>query len=98
VIAERDLVRVNAEHEAFIETRAQEVDLPLRFTVVGHRLHAEADIVVEADLPVREAAMIAEKLRAEARHHLPALSSLRIEIKSVQTDVADRRQPAGTPA
>jgi hypothetical protein len=32
-IAEQDLVPVNAEREAFIETRAQEVDLPLRFTV-----------------------------------------------------------------
>ena len=34
VIPERDLVPVNAEREAFIETRAQEVELPLRFTVV----------------------------------------------------------------
>jgi hypothetical protein len=31
---EQDLVPVNAEREAFIETRAQEVDLPARFTVV----------------------------------------------------------------
>jgi cation diffusion facilitator family transporter len=49
---------------------------------VGHRLHAEADIVVEAELPVREAAMLAERLRAEAQHHLPALSRLRVEIKA----------------
>jgi divalent metal cation (Fe/Co/Zn/Cd) transporter len=62
---------------------------------VGHRLHAEAEIVVDPGLPVREAAMLAEKLRAEAQHHLPALSSLRVEITAVQTDVADRRQPAG---
>ena len=34
VIPERDLVPINAEREAFIETRAQEIDLPLRFTVV----------------------------------------------------------------
>ena len=46
---------------------------------VGHRLHAEADIVVDAELPVREAAMLAERLRAEAQHHLPALSRLRVE-------------------
>jgi cation diffusion facilitator family transporter len=51
---------------------------------VGHRLHAEADIVVDAGLPVREAAMLAERLRAEAQHHLPALSSLRVEIKATE--------------
>jgi cation diffusion facilitator family transporter len=49
---------------------------------VGHRLHAEADIVIDAELPVREAAMLAERLRAEAQHHLPALSRLRVEIES----------------
>ena len=55
---------------------------------VGHRLHAEADIVVDAELPVREAAMLAERLRAEAQHHLPALSWLRVEIKAL---VRERR-------
>jgi cation diffusion facilitator family transporter len=49
---------------------------------VGHRLHAEADIVVDAELPVRDAALLAEKLRDEAQHHLPALSWLRLEIKA----------------
>jgi cation diffusion facilitator family transporter len=55
---------------------------------VGHRLHAEADIVVDAGLPVREAAMLAERLRAEAQHHLPALSALRIEIKATEARAA----------
>jgi hypothetical protein len=44
VIAEQDLVPVNAEREAFIETRAQEVDLPLRFTVVYQDLERDANI------------------------------------------------------
>ncbi len=35
---------VNAEREAFIETRAQEVDLPVRFTVVYQDLERDADI------------------------------------------------------
>jgi cation diffusion facilitator family transporter len=48
---------------------------------IGHRLHAEAEIVVDAELPVREAAMLAERLRAEAQHHLPALSWLRVEAR-----------------
>jgi Putative phage tail protein len=34
VIPDQDLVPVNTEREAFIETRAQEIELPLRFTVV----------------------------------------------------------------
>ena len=41
---QRDLVPVNAEREAFIETRAQEVDLPVRFTVVYQDLERDADI------------------------------------------------------
>ncbi len=44
VLPEQDLVPVNAEREAFIETRAQEVDLPLRFTVVYQDLERDADI------------------------------------------------------
>ncbi len=55
---------------------------------VGHRLHAEADIVVDAELPVREAAMLAERLRAEAQHHLPALSRLRVEAVATHGHVA----------
>jgi cation diffusion facilitator family transporter len=55
---------------------------------VGHRLHAEADIVVDAGLKVREAAMLAERLRAEAQHHLPALSSLQVEIKATEAHAA----------
>jgi cation diffusion facilitator family transporter len=62
---------------------------------VGHRLHAEADIMVDAAVPVREAAMLAEKLRAEAQHHLPALSWLRIQIKAPQGDATHQGRPAG---
>jgi divalent metal cation (Fe/Co/Zn/Cd) transporter len=61
---------------------------------VGHRLHAEADIVVDAGLPVREAAALAERLRAEAQHHLPALSWLRVEARP---DAADPARPLGAP-
>ena len=49
---------------------------------LGHRLHAEADIVVAAELPARDAAGLADRLRAEARRHLPALEALRVEIKA----------------
>ena len=44
VIPEQDLVPVNTEREAFIETRAQEVDLPAKFTVVYQELERDADI------------------------------------------------------
>jgi cation diffusion facilitator family transporter len=58
---------------------------------VGHRLHAEADIVVDAELPVRAAAILAERLRTEAQHRLPALSWLRVGIKALHAD-ADRAE------
>jgi cation diffusion facilitator family transporter len=60
---------------------------------VGHRLHAEADIVVDPALPVREAAMLAEKLRDEAQHHLPALSWLRVEFKAADARAAGVGHP-----
>jgi cation diffusion facilitator family transporter len=60
---------------------------------VGHRLHAEADIVVDAGLPVREAAMLTERLRAEAQHHLPALSWLRVEFKPPDPHAGGPGQP-----
>jgi hypothetical protein len=44
VIAEQNLLPVNAERKVFIETRAQKVDLPLRFTVVYQDLERDADI------------------------------------------------------
>ena len=59
---------------------------------LGHRLHAEADIVVDAGLPARDAARLAERLRVEARRHLPALSALRVEIKAERTQHATPAQ------
>jgi cation diffusion facilitator family transporter len=61
---------------------------------VGHRLQAEADIVVDAELPVREAAKLAERLRAEARQHLPELSWLRVEIRASHSHAADPERPS----
>ncbi len=45
---------------------------------VGHRLHAEADLIVDANLPVREGAAIAARVREAAMRHLPALEALRL--------------------
>jgi cation diffusion facilitator family transporter len=53
---------------------------------LGHRLYAEAEMILDPELSVRDATVIAEKLRAEAHHHLPALSQLRLEIKGRPTD------------
>lgn len=50
----------------------------LRARWVGHRLHAEADLIVDPDLPVRDAAELAARVRAVALAQLPALDSLRL--------------------
>ena len=50
----------------------------LRARWVGHRLHAEADLVVDAALPVRDGLAIAGRVREAAMSHLPALESLRL--------------------
>jgi cation diffusion facilitator family transporter len=62
---------------------------------LGHRLYAEAEMVVDAELPVREAAKLAEMLRAEAQHHLPALSWLRVEIKATPDHAGHLGKPSG---
>lgn len=47
---------------------------------IGHRLYAEADVVVDDSLLVREAAVLTGRLRREAEKHLPALASLRLAL------------------
>ncbi|MEO8223956.1 MAG: cation diffusion facilitator family transporter [Gammaproteobacteria bacterium] len=64
---------------------------------IGHRMYAEADVVVDGSLLVREAAIITEKLHAQAQKHLPALASLRLALATgLDPDEAGRaeRNPA----
>lgn len=49
---------------------------------LGHRMYAEADVVVDDSLLVREATIITEKLQQQAAKHLPALASLRLALVS----------------
>lgn len=57
---------------------------------VGHRLHAEADLLVDPALPVREGAAIAGRVREAAMRHLPALDALRLSFaESAGAGVAD---------
>jgi cation diffusion facilitator family transporter len=46
---------------------------------IGHRLYAEADIVVDDTMTVRDGQTIAQQFRKMAMSHLPALNALRIE-------------------
>jgi hypothetical protein len=81
VIAEKDLVPVNAEREAFIETRAQEVDLPLRFTVVYQDLERDADLGTQSAKRVAGPSS-AMHSRNEATFDLP-LTLTAAEAKSI---------------
>jgi cation diffusion facilitator family transporter len=45
---------------------------------VGHRLHAEADLVVDGGIPVSDGVHLADEVRAAAMRHLPALAALRL--------------------
>lgn len=67
----------------------------IRARWIGHRLHAEADLVVDPDLPVHEGAAIAARLREAAMHHLPALDVLHLAYAAVPPDAhgAHRRRP-----
>ena len=64
---------------------------------IGHRMYAEADVVVDDSLLVREAAIITEKLQKQAEKHLPALASLRLALATgIDPEEAGRarRNPA----
>ena len=64
---------------------------------IGHRMYAEADVVVDDSLLVREAAVITEKLQKQAEKHLPALASLRLALATgIDPEEAGRaeRNPA----
>jgi divalent metal cation (Fe/Co/Zn/Cd) transporter len=54
---------------------------------LGHRLYAEAEMILGPELSVRDAIDLAEKLRAEAHHYLPALSQLRLSIRTPADDL-----------
>ena len=66
---------------------------------IGHRMYAEADVVVDDSLLVREAAIITEKLQAQAEKHLPALASLRLALadRDRSRGGRSRRAESGTP-
>ncbi len=49
---------------------------------VGHRLHAEADLVIDAGLSVSDGLVISARVREAAMQHLPALGSLRLAFAS----------------
>jgi cation diffusion facilitator family transporter len=63
---------------------------------VGHRLHAEADLVVDGSVPVREAVVLAARVREAAMSHLPALGALRLAFADGgPTDADDRNRSHG---
>lgn len=64
---------------------------------IGHRMYAEADVVVDDSLLVREAALITEKLQRQAAKHLPALASLRLAL-ATGLDPEERSRAALNPA
>jgi cation diffusion facilitator family transporter len=51
----------------------------LRARWMGHRLHAEAEIIVSSDLSVAQGIAITRQVRETVLAHLPALTSFRIE-------------------
>jgi cation diffusion facilitator family transporter len=70
-------IRHAAEHVPGIKAVAN-----VRSRWLGHRLHAEADIVVDDAMSVHEGRSIAQRFREAVMAHLPALAALRVEITS----------------
>jgi cation diffusion facilitator family transporter len=58
---------------------------------IGHRMYAEADVVVDEGLLVREASLLTEKLQAAARNHFPALAQLRLALATGVDEVEQQR-------
>lgn len=71
----------------------------IRTRWIGHRLYAEADVVVDDSLLVREAAIITGKLQQQAGKHLPALASLRLALAAgIDPDEAHRAEQNPAPS
>lgn len=73
------------EPEILVELRHAAEHVPgvrglenLRARWVGHRLYAEADLLIDPALPVSEGAAIAGRVREAAMKHLSALGALRL--------------------
>jgi len=60
---------------------------------IGHRLYAEADIVMSSDTTVKVATSAAEAYRLEAMAHMPALESLRIGLVNPEGEVSRNLEP-----
>lgn len=58
---------------------------------LGHRLHAEAEIVVDDTISVAEGRRIAVQFRESAMAHLPVLSALRVEIADGKSVIHEPR-------
>ncbi len=52
----------------------------IRARWLGHHLHAQADIVIDATLSVREGIELANRFREEVMTHLPALATVHVGI------------------
>lgn len=75
--------------EASLRAVAGVRDVPaVRMRWIGHRLHAEADLVVDAELSLREAHEIAADAEHQLMHALPRLTGA-----TVHTDPADHVGP-----
>jgi len=66
-------------HAATHAPRVQQVT-EVRARWVGHRLHAEVNVTVDAELSVEEGHTIATEVRHQLFHHVPYLSQAIIHI------------------
>jgi len=57
---------------------------------IGHRLHGEADIAVDAALSVGQGLEIAQRFRLEVMRQVPALAVLRVGIEDNRRERRDR--------
>ncbi len=53
---------------------------------IGHRLHAEAELMVDPALSVRDAAALAGQVRSVAQGHLPAMACLSLAFATGEAD------------
>lgn len=82
-------IRHAAEHVPGVKAVAD-----VRSRWLGHRLYAEAEIVVDEALSVGQGREIAQSFRRSAMAHMPALAALRVEIADPDAARHDR-EPHG---
>ena len=64
---------------------------------LGHRLYGEINLALDPALSIADAHKVAVEIRKHARHHLPALESLNVQVVPALEGERSQQRPQAEP-